>query len=488
MVKKMSKTLRDKLKERLVLYADRPVFLFREKGSAEVRKVTAKEFYHDVAVLGGELTVHGYEKKNIAIYGENSYYWVLAYFAITASGNTAVLPDCHLPEDELSELITFTDCECVFHSATYEDIASEMAEKTDIPFFETETFFKEISRGSAQANINAFESVTVSEHDTAEIAFTSGTSGKYKGVMLANSNVVSDTESVARALGALGMCLQILPLYHTFGLLNLLDLFFSGGCCFIEDSLRYFAKDTAEYRFDIISAVPAALPVIYEVYKNNGNGNGVRIPCGGAPEDKAMLAKLAEIGIDAYTGYGMTECSPCIAIGNDHDGIDDTSMRIIDVNKVKIDSPDENGEGEILVSGDNVMIGYYKMPEESEKVLQNGILRTGDLGRIDGNGRLYVTGRKKNLIALPNGEKVSPEAVEKKVRQIDGVSECMLTLQNNILVLSVWAPDGNRDSIQNEITKLNRIFHSSKRIAKTEFSETSFEINSIGKIIRKEKG
>ena len=118
-------------------------------------------------------------------------------------------------------------------------------------------------------------------------------------------------------------------------------------------------------------------------------------------------------------------------------------------------------------------------------MLRDGVLRTGDLGRIDGNGRLYVTGRKKNLIALPNGEKVSPEAVEKKVRQISGVSECVLALQNGVLVLSVWAPDGDRNSIQEEILNLNRTFTASRRITKIVFTENAFSVNSIGKIIRK---
>ena len=479
----MSSTFKDKLKERLALFADSPAFLFREKGSADVRMVTTRVFYHDVTLLGGELITRGYRKKNIAIYGENSYYWVLSYFAVTASGNTAVFLDYHLPEEELSELITFTDCDCVLYSATYEDIASSMSKKTGIPFFEAESFFKEISREPSDEHIKVCEAIEVSEKDIAEIAFTSGTSGKYKGVMLSNANVVTNVESVSRILRPTGMSLQILPLYHTYGLLNLLAHFFSGGSCLIEESLRNIAGDVKKYEFDIIGAVPAMLPAIYEFYKNSGKR--VKIPCGGAPEDKAMLAKLADIGVDAYTGYGMTECSPCIAIGSDHDGIDDTSMHIIDVNNVTIDAPDENGVGEILVSGDNVMIGYYKMPEETEKVLQNGIFRTGDLGKIDGNGRLYVTGRKKNLIALPNGEKVSPEAVEKKVRQISGVSECVLALQNGVLVLSVWAPDGDRNSIQEEILNLNRTFPASRRITKVVFTENAFLVNSIGKIIRK---
>lgn len=410
---------------------------------------------------------------------------MLAYFAITTSGNAAVLLDYNLSEDELSELITFSDCECVFYSATYEDIASALMEKTGIPFYETETFFKGICLESEQVDIKAFESITVSENDIAEIAFTSGTSGKYKGVMLSNANVISNAESALKILMPTAMSLQILPLYHTYGLLNLIAHFFVGGSCFIEDSLRNIVGDVGKYEFDTISAVPAMLPILYDAYKNNGKLNKVKVPCGGAPEDKAMLAKLAEIGVDAYNCYGMTECSPCIAIGNDHNGINDTSMHIIDVNTVMIDSPDENGVGEILVSGANVMIGYYKMQVETEKVLRDGVLRTGDLGKIDENGRLTVTGRKKNIIALPNGEKVSPEAVEQKVRQLGGVSECVLALQNDILVLSIWAPDGDKDSIQKEIVELNRNIPASKRIAKIVFSETSFAVNSIGKTIRK---
>ena len=482
----MNRTLRDKLIEIISSFPDNPVFLFRENECNEVQTINMKEFYHDVAVFGGELVRSGYKKKNIAIYSENSYAWILAYFAITASGNTAVLLDHHLPENEISELIAFTDCQCVLYSATYEDIVFSMRKKTGIPFFETKTFFKEICLKSIQANIEAFESIAVSERDVAEIAFTSSTSGKYKGVMLSNANVFSNVESVSRILRPTGMSLQILPLYHAYGLLNLLAHFFVGGSCFIEDSLRNTAVDVKNYEFDIISAVPAMLPILYEAYKNNDKTIAVRVPCGGALVDKTMLAKLADIGVDAYNGYGMTECSPCIAIGNDHNGIDDTSMHIIDVNKVTIDAPDKNGVGEILVSGDNVMLGYYKMPEETEKVVQDGVLKTGDLGMIDGNGRLSVIGRKKNIIALSNGEKVSPEAVEQKVRLIKGVSECILKLQNGMLILSIWSPDGDRDFIQKEIVNLNRTFPSSKRIAKIVFSETSFAVNSIGKIVRKE--
>lgn len=484
----MNKTLRGILKKRFSLYPDDSLFSFKKNDSADICKVTTKEFFHDVAVLGGELLNRGYKKSNIAIYGENSYAWILAYFAITASGNTAVLLDYHLPENELSKLIVFTDCKCVLYSPSYEDIGSAIERKTGIPFFETEVLFEESCRRSREENIKACEAITVLADDPASIAFTSGTSGEFKGVVLSNGNLTSDIESLKRELQSKGTFLQILPFYHLFGLLSPIYAMFVNQCIYIEDSLRNVTEDTAKYQFDLIAAVPAMLPLLFEGYRNNENGKKVRIVCGGAPEDKSMLTKLIGIGVDVYIGYGMTECSPCIAIGHDYNGINDTFMHVIDVNTVTIDEPDENGIGEILVSGDNVMLDYYKMPEETEKVLRDGVLRTGDLGMLDKNGRLTVTGRKKNIIALPNGEKVSPEAVEQKVRLINGVSECMLELQNGMLILSVWAPDGDRDSIQKEIVDLNRTFPSSKRIAKTVFSETSFAVNSIGKIIRKKTG
>ena len=475
-------TIRSKIEERMKNYPDDKAFLFRKKDSAGIGEITSKQFWKDVSTLGGELLRRGYYKKNIAIFGENSYDWALAFFSVTASGNTAVLLDYHLPENELTELVAFTDCECVLYSSTYEDIANVMAKKTGIPFFETSDLFGKICR--EQENMEAFGSVTVEESDVAAIAFTSGTSGKYKAVMLSNYGIIADTESLSREFKPNGMCLLILPLYHMFGMLNVFTYLFVGGCCFIEDSMRNIFKDTGTYHFDLISAVPVMLPVIYEAYKSNHNGNGVRIICGGAPESRNMFDKITDLGIDNYAGYGMTECSPCIALGNSCNENGEFFMNVLDVNKVTIDSPDENGTGEILVSGKNVMTGYYKMPEETEKVLENGVLKTGDLGRLDADGRLCVTGRKKNLIVLSNGEKVSPEAVEQQMRRIKDVAECMLTEQNGELVLSVWAPEGNSDAIRKEILNRNRLFPGSRRIAKIVFAENSFATNSIGKTVR----
>lgn len=479
-------TIRDLLNKRTEKYAEIPLFVYWDKEHSSQTSILSKVFKKQVACLGEWFLKQGFHRKKIAIYGENSYDWILSYFAVVCTGNLAVLLDYHLPPKELKDLLLFSDCEAVCFSSDYKDVAEKLKDSMTIAFYEFADLHRiALCNDESDGSWENFMHEPVSSGDLAVIAYTSGVTGNRKGVMLTHRNLLNNWLGTLQQTDASGRGMLLLPLFHLFGMALMMIVFLWGGTDYICDSMRYIASDIVDIQPRVICAVPSLLPVLFQVF-NKINGNyGTAIICGGAPSDNEWKRRFESIRVDLYYGYGMTECSPVIAFNSDLFDNPDGAIKVLKNNKVLIDCPDENGIGEILVKGPNVMQGYYKMPEETAAVLTDGWMHTGDLGRLDQDGFLIITGRKKNLLILPNGENVAPETLEKKVMEIIGVSECMAYLQNGTVVMEIYAQNREERDIRDEVYMINKNIEASHRIMKVAFRDKPFEKNSVGKIIRK---
>jgi long-chain acyl-CoA synthetase len=291
--------------------------------------------------------------------------------------------------------------------------------------------------------------------DTAVILYTSGTTGRSKGAMLSHSNIVSNLQGAADHynLDDSMHTLSFLPINHVFEQVVgvLLPLAMGGKVSFAE-SLKKLGENLAEVKPTFLLGVPAVYQMILERVRKKvmakalsrllfGNpitrplvtskvkrafGSGTIFISGGAALDPAIATALIGFGIQVYQGYGITETSPIISAEQPQGRRLGSVGRTISGVRVRIDSPNEDQVGEILVAGPNVMQGYYNNPGATAEVLQDGWYHTGDLGRLDPDGYLSICGRVKNLIVTPNGKNVYPEEVENELLKSPYIAEVMV--------------------------------------------------------------
>ena len=278
------------------------------------------------------------------------------------------------------------------------------------------------------------------------IVYTSGTTGKSKGVMLTQCNLYSNIEAVLYEEGPGLVFLSVLPVHHAFCLsMDWLNGFWMGAVICINDSLMHMIRNISIFKPDVMLMVPLMLETIYKRLKSLGSdvppeilakkvfGEKLnRIFTGGAHLDPYYIGEFAKLGIEVYEGYGMSECSPVITNNREGDCKPGSIGKALSNVEVKFEN------GEILVRGTSVMKGYYKMKEETEQTLKDGWLHTGDKGYMDEDGFLFINGRVKNLIILSNGENISPEEIETKLALNDLIDEIVVTGEDNLLTARIY--------------------------------------------------
>lgn len=272
------------------------------------------------------------------------------------------------------------------------------------------------------------------------IAFSSGTTSEAKGVMLTQQNLLLDTEYSIRYCNFYkGMRLvHILPYWHLFGLAADLLVPLHCGCSVYIPMGFHQMEAISVFKPHSINLTPAFADALVSLIRQIGDVKKVtggclkRVLCGGAPYSEQTERALLEYGILPYTGYGLTECSPCVSITRDGDYQLQTAGVPLECVKIRI-SPD----GEILVSGDTVMAGYYRDPQGTDERIRDGWLHTGDLGYLDDTGHLVITGRLSNMLVLPSGKKVIPETIEALISRYPGIYECCLSMPDKKLALEV---------------------------------------------------
>ncbi|MEG2479904.1 MAG: AMP-binding protein, partial [Mucinivorans sp.] len=444
------------------------------------KSISYKDFEADVLALSSWLKVNGLSSNHIAVVGENSYHWVVVYMATVVSGGTIVPVDKELSTVEMANVITQSEAKALFCSEDYLEVADELKQTFDIPFYAINCDqcdqYTPLSDLLVQGTSLYVKDPSLARgekwpQDVASIVFTSGTTGFSKGVMLTRENLISNVLSSDEFI-QLGDCvLSVLPMSHTYEFtLDILFSIYQGRTIAINNSIKNFAQNIKLFAPTDMLLVPL---VAVGIYNNIWNGiraqgkeklvrtmivvsNTLRILgidlrrklfksildalggrlnalfVGGAPVEPSLVKGFGDFGIQVNIGYGITECSPLVN-GNitGKPKYSDTCGVSMPHVEIRINQPNEKGEGEIEVRGKSVMVGYYKNEAATKKAFHDGWFRTGDIGRVDKRGNLHITGRLKNLIVLKNGKNVYPEELESIIEKITPVKEVVVGASGN---------------------------------------------------------
>ena len=504
------------------------------RGKHNDQPVTFGDCSRIIERLGTYLLSKGLHSDHIAIIGENSTEWVLSFLAVTNSGNIAVPLDRGLPYEDLAELVLHCDCRAVIFSeknrATMEFLQGLGKSYTDLKYMPLSEFDAYVAEGARllDGGNTQFKDAgeTIGRDTLASIVYTSGTTGKMKGVMLSHGNLASNT--VAGCRFAEGDNAQLLlPLHHTFAWSSqMLAAFIYIKDLHISGDLKHILKDFQRNHPQNVAAVPLMADMLYkgiwDTAKRSGRDKklkrGIRLSrflmkfgidkrrslfrevhenfggrlelmfCGGAALDPETEKGLYDLGIQVLGGYGITECSPIVSANRNHYYKFGSVGLPLPCNRIKIDDPDENGIGEIMVAGSNVMLGYYKDPEATKESFDGEWFRTGDFGWIDKDGFLYITGRKKNLIILANGENVMPEELEMKLGRLEYVADVVCYEEKGSITAEFYLdeehfPDA-RSRLEEDIGIFNRTMPMHKNISGVKIRDIPFEKTTTMKIKR----
>ena len=424
----------------------------------EICELNYREVMENARAVRRGLCAEGFQEKHIALIGTSSVEWIESYLGIITGRTVAVPLDAMLPLEDLADLINRSDSEALFLSSKnqglLEGILAECPNLKKIWLLQEEPAEFSDSRVECLGKLKEtgreteMDSERPQAGDTATIIFTSGTTGKSKGVMLTQGNLASNVLSVDFVLEPGTVILSVLPVHHAFCLvMDWLKGFSLGTTVCINDSLMHMVKNMGIFKPEVILMVPLMVETIYKrlsatsplipkkmVAAKAFGGNLKIIITGGAHLDPFYIDKFADYGIDIFEGYGMSECSPVISSNTPERHKAGSIGRPLSNAEISFE------DGEILVRGSSVMKGYYKMPEETAETLRDGWLHTGDKGYLDEDGFLFINGRIKNLIILSNGENISPEEIENKLALGKLVGEVIVTGENNGLTARIY-PD-----------------------------------------------
>lgn len=489
---------------------DEVAFIFNNAKKEEIKK-TYNDFYNDVTLMSNYLS-NNYKNKHIALIGENSYNYLVLFFSIINSKNVAVLIDKDLSKEKIQELLKKSDSKVLFYSKDYCDI--DGLEKKYKSYFieDIENIIKTSKDLSFKDN--------KAKNECRVIFFTSGTTGANKGVMLSEKNILSDIYGASSLFKPDGLVFSCLPFHHAFGLItSILKPFYYGVPVFLNHSLKYLTNELKLSAPNTMFVVPVFIENFYkQIWKNarltkkdymlktmiklsnsllkvgidlrsylfksitkNFGGNLKYIICGGAFLDKKYVKWFRSIGIEILNGYGITECSPVLAVNRNEYYKDGSVGQVVRGATIKIEN------NEILVKGDIVMLGYYKDEQATKEVMKKGYFNTGDFGYLDEEGFLYITGRKKNLIILSNGENISPEVIEEKLSKDKGVCEVIVYEKDNKLIASIYPVEeyfGNISYFNGLIYKYNSKVPKNHQISSVTLRTEEFPKNNNRKILR----
>lgn len=454
---------------------------------------TFKDYKLDVTAIGTALINMGLEGKRVALIGNNSYEWCTSYMATTAGNMTIVPLDKALTEIEIISLIQRSKADIAIfdekYLETFKKIINERSSNlsklvcfSDVG--EDAIYYKDLLEEGLkliESGNTSFEKATIKEDEMTIMLFTSGTTAAAKAVMLSQQNVCSNINALPRfvLINEDDVLLSFLPIHHTFEstITFLYGCLYSGATMAFCDGLKYISDNLKEYGITVFVTVPLMLETMYKkimkgiesqgktklinimvkvsktllifgidirkkVFKPilNQLGGKLRLVLhGGAPIEKSISIGLTNFGINMVQGYGLTETSPVISAENDKYKKPGSTGLVLVNEQVKIVDKNDEGIGEVIVKGPNVMMGYYENEEETNKVLKDGWFYTGDLGYLDKDGFLYLTGRKKDVIVLKNGKNIYPQEIEFLIGKFPYVQECMvygMPTKNNDLSIS----------------------------------------------------
>ena len=471
--------LKDMLNQTGEVYGDRPAYIFKTKEKGKFRTITHKEFRENINALGTTLIQMGLKDKRIALISENRYEWELSYLAV-ASGVGVIVPlDKALPDNELESLILRSQVEAIIYSSKYDVIMNTLREKknTNLKYFismdleeNTQGIYAEkalVEKGKKLLTDGnkTYIDAKIDSEKMGIMLFTSGTTAMSKAVMLSHKNLVTNVMDIIQRFDLTDedRFLSFLPLHHVFectvGFLYPISI---GGSIAFCEGVKHMAENIKEFEITAMISVPAVFDIIYrkvmktiekkgklanlekgkkvsqfllkmkidlrkQLFKEVHESLGPKLKLvvtGGAALDPETEKGFNDLGFDVEQGYGLTETAPVIAAETPK------CRRLGSIGKkfpsveVKIDDPDEEGIGELMAKGPSIMLGYYENEEATKSALESdGWFHTGDLARIDKDGYIYISGRKKSVIVLNNGKNVFPEEIETLLNKVEGIKE-----------------------------------------------------------------
>ena len=529
-------------------YADRNAYSYRVKAhDKEIVKVSFAKLRDDVRALTSELISMNVAGKHCVIVSKMSYDWALVYFSVLSAGGVIVPLDRDWTPEDLADTAAKANVSFLFCEEDLKEKADAIAasKKLDAPvvYLNAKTDenplsnLTEAGRKKFEENPDAYFNQPIDNMIMSLLVFTSGTTGKGKGVMLSQNAILRDMSEVTPYMDFADKTVGVLPPHHTYGSTVMLIGHMQIGCeIYISSGIRYVQKELKEQCPGHMVLVPLYLETFYRKIwaniKEKGKeklvfnmiklcntlkasrairkklfkdihaafgGEVKMIITGGAPVNPDILHFFQSIGISILNGYGITECAPLIAVNRSNNVVEGSVGNVIDMDEVVIDEPNEDGEGEILVKGPNVMLGYYKDEEATAAAMKGEFFRTGDYGKLE-NGVLFITGRKKNLIILSNGKNVYPEEIENELIATPGILEIIVYegqskrgITYNAIVAEVY-PDKEYFE-KNHITDIyghlkpyideyNKNAIAYKKIGILKVREEEFPKNTLRKIMR----
>ena len=474
--------IRDIMGNTFKLYPNNIAFKIKHKNGKEVSytDITYSEFQKEINEFGAGLMTMGYKDKRIAVIGKNSYPWALTYCTVLGGLGVLVPLDKGLPEAEIELSLKRSKAEVIVFDKEYEETINKILQNgttslnkcicmvdTEIEGFTTIKNVEKIGKEELAKGNNEYLNTVIDSKKMAAIIFTSGTTSMAKAVMLSQENIASNIYNLncVEYIDPKDINMAFLPFHHTFGSTGLLLFMSRGATNVFCDGLRYIQDNMKEYHVSCFVCVPLLIESIYkkvmhqiekqgkmktfekgmkiskfllkfkidirkklfkEIYDNLG-GNLRFVVSGASAIDKTVAEGFNDLGFLTVQGYGLTETAPVLVAENVNNiRYGSIGLPLPDVD-IKIDNPNEEGIGEIIAKGPNVMLGYYEDEEATNAVIdKDGWFHTGDLAYMDKDGFIFIAGRQKNVIVLKNGKNVYPEELEQLISELPYVAENMV--------------------------------------------------------------
>lgn len=531
---------------------------YKEEKETRYENITYDKFLKDIQAFGTDLYKLGLKDKRVAVIGRNRYEWIVAHLSVLLGGMVSVPLDKELKIDELENSLIRSEVEAIVFDEKYVELIEKLKQRgntkikeyicmSEIPEYRSVDMLIKDGQKYLKSGYKDYLNCEIDKNKMSILLFTSGTTSKSKAVMLSQKNIASNIYALQLSEDFYDTDVNIafLPFHHIFGQTGMLLMIINGVKTVFTDGLRYISQNFKEYGVSVFVGVPILIEAIYnnvwqqirkqrkeklvrllikvsnillkvkidirrKLFKNiiDGLGGKLRfVISGGAPIDKKIEQGFRDLGIEVATGYGLTETSPVIAAQTSTAKIPGSvGVAMPNVN-IEIINKDENQIGEIIVSGPNVMLGYYNDEEKTNEVLKDGHFYTGDLGYIDAKGNLFITGRKKDMIVLKNGKKIFPDEIETVVNRLEIVKESMVfglpdkNDPTDIQVAIKIVYDDNirekeyagltdeefREKIWEEIKKINQTFPMYKYIKHMILTDEELIKTTTKKIKRKEE-
>jgi len=503
---------------------------FKLKKHDENKKVYYDEITYlrlkdEVEYLARAFIEKGLSGKRIAVIGKNSYEWIVVFLASIFAGGVIVPLDRGLLDYEIEDQLKRSEAVALFYGAEFKD----RVENYDVVKVctEDEEFKDLIKLGKESNNKEVYDNIKINPYEMTVLLFTSGTTSASKAVMLSQDNITSNIYGMSlwEKFYETDVNMALLPLHHTFGMMQTM-LFLSIGMCNVFCEGLRIAKCLNEYGVTIFVGVPRVIEEMMlavnrkiasqkkektikfglklsnalrkigidirrKLFKQIIDGMGGRlrmIIIGAAPASPEVLKFFNDIGVLSIQGYGLTESSPVLTAENDKFMRKNSVGKAIPGVEVKIDNPDEEGRGEIIARGGNIMLGYYNDEEKTKEVIKDGWLYTGDIGIVDKDGFVFINGRKKNVIVLSNGKNVFPEEIETLVNLSPAIKECMVYGDGDDILCKLVIDENYsgdaKEAISKHIQDVNEQLIQYKKIKDYTILETEMAKTTTGKIKR----